>query len=354
MLNFISRIWRSLTRTSADEEPPEADAPSEAAHAGVNKVERRDGFPQLSIDEESPDGRVVFHLGDEFFVMGRFSPSRRFLVGAVDGRHKDQGASPGQVTLLDLVEKRVAFRAPVLRPHNPWVSNAGMVSVEDWKGWGGELAGEVIVFHPSGERAWARQFKANVGDTGMSANGELMFYSTCSSDFESHSGKTWLVHLSTGEPLWERQGFGNLRFQGDDLLIGIQGAHPHPDNEFFALNADGTAPDAFERAREAYRERVNRTRPWWVLSKVEGALKGGVSAEELSDLLPLIDEMVDANDLEDGKLARVWRFRGEIAERQGRERDAYECWTEALRLDSKVGVKRKHAALAKRLEEAGG
>ena len=307
----------------------------------------------LDIHDEDDRGNVSFGFKNDYFVTGRFSPNRRYLVGARDGHQENGRVRSGQVALIDLQANQLRFKKSVKRAHNPWVSNEGLVSVENWIDWGGPLAGEVHLFDPSGERLWKKRFKANLYSSGMSAGGSRMFISTCNSGHEPHSCKTWLVDVRTGDHIWERPGFGDVRFEADTLMIGVDGDQPRADNRFFPLREDGSTPEEFDLARRELSDRRNRGKPWWVFSKVEAALKDNAEGETSAELVALLDEMEGQNELDDKAKAKTWRYRGELAEREGQDDRALECWTKALAFDPKVGIKKRHAALEKRLGGAG-
>lgn len=303
----------------------------------------------LEILDERDDGTVMFDLNGTFYVSGRRSPNGRFLVGAMDGHHEGERLKSGKVVLVDLHEGKTCFRKSMKRANNPWVSDDGLVTVENWLNWGGALGGEVIAFHPSGERAWKRRYKANVYGTHLAQDGRHLLISTCNSDHSAHSGKTWLVEASTGTDVWSRDGFGAVCFDGSTPVIGTEGDQSSPSNEFFPLDEVGRAPPAFEAAQQAASDRRNRGQPWWVFAKVNDALKEEVSVEDLQSLLPLLDEMEREHQLDDRSTAKANRARGEIAERAGDLQSAYMWWSRALEIDPGVGIKRRHTALGKKL-----
>lgn len=339
MPSFLSNMINALFGTSS-----RRPSSSPARPAG-----RRPRMKGVEIMEERDDGTLMFDLNGAFYVEGRTSPNGRFLVGAVDGYHEGEKVKSGSVVLVDLAAQRVAFRKSLKRAQNPWVSDEGLVAVENWLSWGGPLAGEVVVYRSDGERAWKKRYKANVYRIHLSRSGKRLLVSTANSDHPPHSGKTWLLDAATGDEVWVRDGFGAVRFDGDTPVIGTEGDSNSPTNELFPLDERGQPSEAFHAARAAASDRRNRGQPWWVFRKIDDALKAGSPPDELSALLPLIDEMEAAHELDDKTRARAHRARGEIAERAGELRDAYAWWTRALELDPKVGIKRRHTALGKKL-----
>ena len=341
MPSFLSNLFNTVFGSSG--------SASGGAKSKAKPAANTSGMRGLEIIEEPEDGTLIFDLNGVFYVSGRRSPNGRFLVGAADGHHEGDRLKSGKVVLVDLQQGQICFHKSLKRARNPWVSDEGLVTAENWLSWGGPLGGEVVAFQPSGERAWKRSYKANVYGTHLSGDGRHLLISTCNSDHAPHSGKTWLVEAGTGTDLWCRDGFGAVRFKGSTPVVGTEGDRESSTNEFFPLDETGQPPGAFEAARRAASDRRNRGQPWWVFSKVDGALKEESSAEELQSLLPLIDEMEGKHELDDKSRAKAHRARGEIAERAGDLQQAYDWWSRALEEDPKVGIKRRHTALGKKL-----
>ncbi len=253
----------------------------------------------------------------------------------------------GRVALFDATTGRRLFKATLKRAQNPHVSNEGIVTVENWKDWGGPLAGDFVAYGPDSKRLWTKKFKANNFDSGMTEDGERVFVSTCNSPHEAHGGKTFLLDTRTGAVLWSRDGFDEVKIKGNDVVIVLEGDTEGQDSLIFVLDAAGQPPPEYNATLERRELAHKRGKPWWVLPQVQAGLKE--DRPDLDRLWGLLDDM-DALDqqLDTNQQARALRYRGEIAEHRGDAAGAIQFWERALELNPKVGIKRKLQALKKR------
>ena len=285
-----------------------------------------------------------FEIGEAFFCDTARSPDGRYLVGASDGHIDERGRHrKGACALKDARTGRIYFKATVTRANNPHVSNDGNVIVEDWKS--ESLSGALIAFNRSGERLWAKHFKANIDTSGLSADGRYAFVSTCNSDHDAHSGKTFLLDAASGKVLWKRDGWGDVRFDGNVLVAELEGVDGT--KLYFPFDDKGRLPPDYDEAANRIREERERGQYWAVLPKVQAALKG--AEPDLTRAKELLAELDGKEDeIPEPSRAKVLRFRGEIAEAEGDVARALSLWKQALELDPKVGIKRRHDALLKR------
>ncbi len=308
---------------------------------------------ELTLQAPDDNGSFTFTHGDDFFVEGRRSPGGRFVAGTIDGHEEDGKTLSGRVGLFDATTGQAIFKVRLKRANNPQVSDEGVVTVENWKSWGGPPAGDLVALDTSGKRRWTKRFKANIFSSGMTIDGTRVWVSTCNSEHEAHSCKTFLLDTSAGKVLWTRDGFGEVRVRGNDVLIGLDGDQDRDGNQFFVLDSRGQAPAEFhaalaerEHARRAEADRQNRGKPWWTLPRVAEGLKQ--DDPDLAELSALLDAM-QAHANSDSEQAKALRYRGEIAERLGDLPRALEHWERAIALDPKVGIKRRLTALRKTL-----
>lgn len=352
MASFFTAIWEAIFGKAPVMTPAAETAtvvPNSApARPACTAPRRVRSVGDLEVDDFDPsDENISFTLRRSFFVEGRLSPNGRYLVGACDGHEENGRTKSGAVVLVDARTGRELFRASIKRANNPHVSDEGLVLVENWKSWGGSPAGAFLAFDASGAKLWEKSFKANVYGSGMSEDGRTVFVSTCNSDHESHSGKTWLLDARKGEPILVREGFGQVRFQGSRLVIGLAGDQPNADNTFYPLDDQGNEPPEYHAALEEHEAKANRGKPWWVFPKVQERL--GEPDPPLAELERMLTEVEQAGaTLTDADRSRIERWRGEIAERRGDVSETLSRWERALALDPKVGIKRRYDALIKR------
>ena len=290
---------------------------------------RSNGIRVREPDPES--GKRYFEVGDDFFCDVSASPDGRYLVGAAD-----RSGGRGACVLLDAHSTQVLFRASIARPNNPHVSNDGLVVVEDWKD--SQLSGALVGFNKDGTRLWTKSFRANIFTSGLAADGAHAFVSTANSDYEAHSGKTFYIDTTTGEIRWKADGWQDIQFDGNVLTVGVRTANGS--TATFAFDDQGALPADFDAAIAEAEESRCRGRYWWVLPKVEEALK--TSPPNVDDAQRLLDGLTqDENEVTAANRARVLRFRGEIAAARGDSQAAITLWQQAMAMDPKVGIKRR-------------
>lgn len=355
MASFFIAIWEAIfgkpavvtSTPDAEPVPIRADR-SPAIQSGRPALRRVQSVGDLEVDHlDSGAGNISFTLRRAFYAEGRLSPNGRYLVGACDGHEENGRSKNGAVVLVDARAGRELFRASLKRANNPHVSDDGLVLVENWKGWGGPLAGAFLAFDSTGKKLWEKAVKANVYGSGMAVDGRTAFFSTCNSDHEAHSGKTWLLDARTGEEIWERDGFGHVRFEGSRLMVGLAGDQASADNRFFPLDEHGNEPSEYHAALQEHEARINRGKPWWVFPRVQERL--GEPDPPLAELeRMLVDVEEGGAPLAESDRARIERWRGEIAERRGDVSETLRRWERALLLDPKVGIKRRYDALVKK------
>jgi outer membrane protein assembly factor BamB len=292
------------------------------------------GFP---VDRDE-----YFEVGNNFFCDTARSLDGRYLVGASDGHIDERGRQRrGTCALKDARTGTLCFKAAVTRGNNPHVSNDGQVIVEDWKDQ--NLSGALISFNRTGERIWAKHFKANIFTSGLSVNGCRAFVSTCNSDHAAHSGKTFLLDAATGEVIWSRDGWGDVRFDGDAIGVDLEAADGS--KRFFPFDESGALPPAYHEAADLLRADKERGQYWAVLPKAQAALKG--TPPDIAMAKQLLAELDGKEEGIPGpSRACLLRLRGELAVAEGNTAAALDLWRQALDLDPKVGIRRRYEALA--------
>lgn len=303
--------------------------------------------PELPVSEDTsgaaPRDSESFDVGSTFFCDTARSPDGRYLVGASNGYVDERGQQHrGACALKDMRSGVLCFKHSITRGNNPHVSNDGRVVIEDWKD--DNLTGALISFDRSGKRLWARHFKANIFTSDLSADGRRAFVSTCNSDHEPHSGKTFLLDASTGDTIWTREGWGDVSFDGNSLVAELDDADGSKNR--FPFDDHGKLPPAYHQASVRTRGRKESGQYWSVLPRVQAALTG--ASPDFATAKRLLAEFDGKEeDIPESSRARLLRFRGEVAEQEGDTVAAIDFWRQALTLDPKVGIRRRYEALSK-------
>lgn len=270
---------------------------------------------------------------DDWMVNETSSPNRRFTVGWRSGHQQGTTWEFGRVVLRES-NKGIVFSVALERPNAAYVDDAGNVVVEDWLR--EDLSGAIHRFNSNGELLWTTRYCANIGESGISCSGKLVFVTTLRSDSETHSQKVFLLDGDTGKPLWVHDGWEDVRFKGEKLVRILE--LPDGSKKTFAFDSNGNLPDdLFEAQAVAFKER-DRRKHWVALPAAQEALRSGNLAGAESELALLKEQL---SELPPKVQALYWRTCGEISLLRGDKEGTLRDWEKALSLDPKVGIRRR-------------
>lgn len=290
----------------------------------------------------------MLEVGNDFFVDCSKSPNGRLLAGARDGHSTSGGKRvSGKIALVEAATKKPIFTKSIPRPHSPRVSDDGLVVVEDWKS-SGSLSGEFLCFARNGSRKWRHSFKANILESGLSQDGKTAFVSTCNSDHEPHSHKTFVIATDSGEIRHVLEYSGGISFKGNQL--GLEQEGPSGQAKFFPIDESGDLPSSYDDFRDAKRLAVSEEYPRTALAMAWDEIQESDTDWEKVETL-LDNASRHESDLDNKRKAKLYRYRGELAEARGDEKGALVAWKKALDLDQKVGIKRRFSQLEKELDQ---
>lgn len=211
------------------------------------------------------------------------SPNGKFVVGY---DYSDRCIVLGR-------KKRTLYRVDAEDPQNIIVDDAGSVYFADNSK---PLLSEFFSIGRDGARRWNAIIRASILKFSLSDDQQHVIVETCSSDDED------LVL--------------------DSLL--------------------GTMVDDTSYAEAKWEER-RRMSYWESLESIASAISDG-SDDAISHAKTLVEEWCQKDEqLPDKHRARLWRYRGELAEKEGQHDLVIEYWEHALSIDSKVGIARRLA-----------
>lgn len=183
-------------------------------------------------------------IGEDYYGNTAHSPNGQFEVAARDHSYDENNREiQGECALVD-ASGSILFRKSIRRANNPHVTNDGLVIVEDWKDEG--LSGALLAFDVGGNRVWRRDFRANIHTSDVSEDGTNVFVTTCNGDYEAHSGKTFFLDAASGRRQWAVDGWGNVRFDGNQLVAKV--SFPNESAEDFPFDSRGHLGPAYEDA----------------------------------------------------------------------------------------------------------
>ncbi|MCJ2370767.1 tetratricopeptide repeat protein [Pseudomonas sp. RGM 3321] len=305
---------------------------------------------------KNPGGRDSFEFegglltvpARDYYGLYKYSPKKAWAISWKDstpdgrrGGHREEG--DGRYVLIDVANNAVLVDARMPRPNNGAVADNGSFCLEDWH-FGSALSGTFHVFTSQGLPVITKVLSANILQSGISRNGLLAYCLTANSPTED-GRKLALYDLKEGVELFavtpqragEHIGFDEKSRQ---LVVKVSGGGE------YRYGADGALVDE-DAADEAMLSSTNYTD---VILTAEAMLKVGCSTSELERILAAVigSRVLGADDNPAWKPTAL-KVQGLAHEALGQGREAIGCYEEALRLNPKIGVKRKLDSLLKRL-----
>lgn len=303
------------------------------------------------------DGKWL-RVAGQSFSRPAYSANGRWLVGLSDFDGVSRGGcregGNGCVVLCNLETGRLIHEHRLLaRPVDAAVADNGCYVVTD-KGFGMALQGDLVAFSSDGIEQFRKQYEANIFNVGLSSCGRYAAVQTYGSPDADGNLLEVLDILNQSVALEVRRpktGWADgYTFDVDEngqltllrVHIKLLGTFRYStsgafldDPEFIAAQLErGSFTTKLSVARDLIKENPASERAEAALRAADAALEEGAAERE--------DWAVVAH-----------RVRGEALEILGRFREAVDAYEKALALDEKAGVKRRVAALRKRLEIQG-
>lgn len=309
-------LWRALFRKKEEEATP----PAPEADGGL-------GFGKDFIKIRSHD----------FYGFSSRSPNGRYTVAWLDGG-PDQSRR-GQWLFLD--GEKVVAQGRMARPNDGKAADNGVFILNDW-GAIATLSGTLNAFDPEGKSIFARKFKANLFNNGLSSDGRWAVCQTCNSDDED-AGKLFLFDLVQGTELcsWtpESGWAKDYAFAPDGQTLTLtyaQGGN-------FRYSVNGKFLD-----RMLWLSAGLQKGDLYIVRRLLDEAGERPSAELIRLLLPAIEAGIKTiHPVQDKTRAFALKMRGQCYEAIAEPGKALEAYTEALKFDPKVGVKRRADQLRK-------
>lgn len=298
----------------------------------VKNVTRRDNF--LDVDSIGFSGRFTT------------SQDRRYTIAWCDadkasgqGGFREKGE--GRYVLLD--DDKVILRGRMQRPNDGHVANNGTFVLCDWM-FGEGMRGTFYAIDRQGRVLMKKLFRANLYNNGISPDGRFALCQTCNSD-NTDSNILSLFDLRDDTILWQKQ-----------PESGWADAYEFNLEKGFILlvyrNLGRFAYDILGEFLDEERWRTERIKGanGFELSAIAGerfqSLDKDLDANTGAEILSLLEKALQRGLNDHPKeQAKVYRTMGEVFEALGRSRKASEHYERALRLNPKVGVRRKLEAL---------
>lgn len=337
---FGGRLWGASTPAHPSIRPSDETASTRPA-VRLKKTDRDTRFDHS-----------VLTVGSLRFVgQGVRSPNKRWVVGCSDrlpGMNPRLNERDGSAVLVDYLEDSVLAKLTGLyRPMDAAVADDGTFMVND-ANFGNQLSGEVQAFNVKGRKLFARKYKANVYNLGISKCGRYAVVQTANSDNQD-GHLLELFDVQQGSPMFSRTPATGWADQYSFVVDDHGGLKHltvvHKDIGRFSYSPEGE----FLEARSYQKARLEKGAPEMRIHAAKEALKADPKNQELAR------ELVDALDIALGDLASErtdyratgLRVKGEALELMGRSSDALAAYEAAVKLNPRIGVAKRLAALKK-------
>ena len=317
---------KRTTAIEAQKEPREEESMISRAAGQVRKIGRkiaRIETESLSMSgpfSESEDGR---------YLLVREDRDRERKIGG----SRDSGNGRFAVTY----DERVVFVRDCERPRGGVIANTGTSAITDTL-FADRVGSKLYVYSADGELQLSRSFEVNTYSIGISSEGDYVAA-------QLHSGELYLFDIVQRKAISAfspKTGWAHsYRFSAKEQIVHLCYIK---NNRQYRYSFDGTLLDADRYDRERIEDASSTELVSIVRESVDAAAK-----EDLPALLSMIDTALegDLSEYSDYQ-ARALRLRGEILESLEETEQAMSAYREALRIDPKIGVRRKLATLEKR------
>lgn len=282
---------------------------------------------------------------------GRFHKSDNgiFMVACQDSDYRDgrrggfRNDGMGRIVLLK--NKKFLWSKDFERPHDAMVSNQGFIAINDWL-FGEGLKGKFYLINQSGEIILEDKFAANMMNLGITQDSKLAWTTTAASD-NSDSNQLFLYDISASKRLFKRNSlYGEIEksaFQDDFIEFTTT------QDIYYKFSQKGEFINESGVQNQIEEQKLNSKDRWAVHSIAKQKINVYESEElDKEECLKIIQKLEELDtDTKDNSLAKTFRYKGELKLMLERKEEALLDFEKALKLDSKVGIKRKTKKLRK-------
>lgn len=286
-----------------------------------------------------------------FFGSYSKSPNEGFLLAWRDadpdgrrGGYRDSGE--GDYYLVR--NEQIIAEGRMERPNQGLVADNGNFILSDWQ-FGQGLSSTFYAFNRNGVQLVRREFDANSLNSGISQDGRFAVYMTAGGKTQDAS-KMFLFDLEDGEELWSKwPESGRPDSYEFDPAEAIMWLVYREKGRYAYSMTDGDFMD-WERWET---ERIDWASAWELSHIGQERLKGAgepLSLEEGAEIAFILKKAI-ATGISDSpsEHAKVLKALGDLWEKLGDDAEALKCFEEAQVVYEKAGVKRKIAAIQKRM-----
>jgi hypothetical protein len=290
--------------------------------------------------------KAVFEISDNLLSIDS-SDFMGFYNKSADGKYivafQDRFSSPGKVVLIH--NDRILYFIVMERPNDAFVSNDGTVAVNDWL-FTDDLAGAFYVVSPEGRILIKHKVEANLNHCGITADGQIAWCNTCTSDCQPDSDKLLVFSAPKASLIAKIEGRVDpeeIIANEQEVSIKIRGYYERYDYNGNLLNA--------EEAQDAYYSYLLTTSPYELIKIVRSILRDSdlprLSDQQFRIVRSILLKIINEQNLDNSYKAQAHRFLGDLSHSIEDIESTIVHYRNALSLDPKVGIKTTLAKLEK-------
>jgi hypothetical protein len=281
------------------------------------------------------------------FGLAQHSPNKQWSVGFWDPGPDASQERPRGVRLRDNTTGRIVATVNSLqRPFSVDVSDTGVFGVND-AGQTSELSANLVIFDTAGTQVYGRAYKANLAGFGISPCGRYVASQTCNSGNEDN------FILEIHDVAQKRVLASCTPVAGWSSEYTFETEEGELKRVFAKINHLGkfaySPTGEFLDARKFMTTRLTKGDPWTRIRAAGELVQTDGSDKALQRAFGVVEATIAAFQpgQDDRWVAGGYRLKGELLEKMNRAADAIEAYRAALGLDSKIGVKKRLAAMEK-------
>ncbi|UMB61153.1 hypothetical protein MHL31_02860 [Lutibacter sp. A80] len=282
---------------------------------------------------EQPERNVrkIIRFGDKagFIGLMEYSPNENFCVYYSDGHYEKSNWKLGNLALFE--NEELIFKKQIERPNNCKVNNNGTIICCDWLN-SETFEGNFISFDKIGNEIYSKKTKANLGLCSISENSDFSIFETYSSDNED-SNKIFLVNISTKEtrkfdrPISFTSSYINL--EKETIILTDR------NNCKMEINFNGQEINSNYKTQLKEKNLLNELLLYYEKIPDKTKFKD-------SDYLNALTQAVEGvHKTYSFGFDKIYRKIGEFHEERNEIQKTIFYWEKAIKLNSKVGIKRK-------------
>lgn len=287
-----------------------------------------------------------------FFGPFRRSRSGKWVISWSDSDDKNhigghRGSGFGRYVLC--YENNLILQGELQRPNSGSVADNGTFAIEDWH-FGNDLSGTFYVFSSTGQQLINRKFKANLYNSSLSDTGRFAICQTANSLESDDGNKLTAFDVKNGIELFSVQPPTGWAEQYKFIENELHFALCIKDIGIFRYDINGNFIDSkyFDTAR------LQCSRFDIIITAAEEMLKRpDLNEQDATDILESVKKalVLGANNDQYWK-AISFKIHGVAHEFLCQNEEALAAFDEAVKINPKIGLKRKANSLRKKLQNA--